>query len=130
MASFESRFLSILHKILPFIEPTVKAVETVIGSASQPGSTKQSIALTALTSAEGVADVDLSQEDQATASAVTSAVSSAIDGTVADLKTQGTLAQAEGVTDTVIQAVTSIAAAVAPPDAAQADATGDAAPAA
>jgi hypothetical protein len=114
-ASFESRFLAILHKIIPFIEPTVKAVETGIASANQPGATKQSIAIAALTGANSVADADLSQEDQATADAVTAVVAAAINGTVADLKKQGTLAQAEGVTDDVIQAVAGVTAAIAPP---------------
>ena len=120
--SFKSRFLTIMEKILPFIEPTVQAVETGLNSASQPGATKQSIALTALTGALSVADTDLSQEDQATAAAVTSAVSSAIDGTVADLKAQGALAQSEGVTDTMIQAVSAVTNAI--PQPAEADATG------
>ena len=113
-ASFESRFLAILHKILPFIEPTVKAVQMGIASANQPGATKQSIAIAALTGANSVADADLSQEDQATADAVTAVVASAINGTVADLKAQGTLAQAEGVTDTIINSVAQATAVIVP----------------
>ena len=116
--AFEQRFMALLAKILPFVKPTVQAVEIGIASANQPGATKQSIALTALTGTLSVAETDLSQEDQHTATAVTAAVAAAIDGTVTDLKAQGTLAQAEGVTDTMIQAVSDVTAAIAPPPAA------------
>jgi hypothetical protein len=115
-----------LHKILPFIKPAVQAVETGLASANQPGATKQSIVLTVLTGAESVADAGLSQEDQHVATAVKQAVAAAITGTVTDLKASGTLAQTEGVTDTMIQAVSAVTAAIAPPAAAVADATGTA----
>jgi len=117
LASFESRFLTILAKVLPFVEPTVKAIQAGEASASQPGTTKQAIALTALTGLESVADVDLSQEDQATAAAVTGVLASTIDATVNDLKTQGTLAEAGAVSDTIVQAVANVTAAIAPPPA-------------
>ena len=93
-------------------------------SANQPGTTKQSIALTVLTGAESVADAGLSQEDQHVATAVKQAVAAAITGTVTDLKASGTLAQTEGITDTMIQAVSSVTAAIAPPAAAVDDSTG------
>ena len=122
--TFEQKFLALLHKILPFIKPAVQAVETGLASANQPGTTKQSIALTVLTGAESVADAGLSQEDQHVATAVKQAVAAAITGTVTDLKASGTLAQTEGITDTMIQAVSSVTAAIAPPAAAVDDSTG------
>jgi hypothetical protein len=107
--------MTILAKILPFVKPAVQAVETGLASANQPGATKQSIALTVLTGAESVADAGLAQEDQHVATAVTQAVAAAIDGTVTDLKQQGTLAETEGVTDTMINAVAQVTAAIVPP---------------
>ena len=113
--SWLSELQSILAKILPFVEPVVKAVEISTAAANATGATKQSIALAALTGATSVAETDLSTTDAATADLVSSAVAKAINGTVTDLKGNGTIADGIGVTQTVTDAVATIAAAVVPP---------------
>ena len=113
--SWLSEFQRILAKILPFVEPVVKAVETSTAAATAPGATKQSIALAALTGTTDIAEAGLSAADGPTISAVSSAVADAINGTVADLKQSGTIADGLGVADTVTQAVETIAAAVVTP---------------